>query len=70
MVDALINALSGLSAGWLVFVISMLPIAELRVGIPLGIAMGLPAWEAFLYAIVGNGLIAVPVLLLLPKVFE
>ena len=70
MVDAIIDSLSGLSAGWIVFIISMLPIAELRVGIPLGIALGLPGWQSFLFSVLGNGLIAIPVLLLLPKIFE
>lgn len=34
--------------------ISMLPIVELRGGIPFGVALGLTHWESFLAAVVGN----------------
>ena len=34
--------------------ISMLPVVELRGGIPFGVALGLKIWEAFLASIVGN----------------
>ena len=33
---------------------SMVPVVELRGGIPFGVALGLPHWEAFLAAVVGN----------------
>lgn len=36
------------------FFISMVPVAELRVGLPYGIAQGLPLWLAIPAAIVGN----------------
>jgi len=46
-------------AGWpsqaVVIIVSMLPIAELRVGLPLALtAYSLPIWQAFLLAIFGN----------------
>ena len=47
-----------------VFLISMLPIIELRGAIPVGAALGLPWWQTFLLAIVGN-LLPVPFILLL-----
>lgn len=34
--------------------VSMVPVLELRFGIPWGVAMGLPHWAAFLAAVVGN----------------
>ena len=34
--------------------VSMVPVLELRSGIPWGVAMGLPHWAAFLAAVVGN----------------
>ena len=34
--------------------ISMVPVVELRGGIPFGVALGLAPWEAFLSAIIGN----------------
>ncbi len=39
--------------------VSMVPVIELRGGIPFGVALGLAHWQAFLAAIVGN-LIPVP----------
>lgn len=33
---------------------SMVPVVELRVGIPFGVALGLNHWEAFLAAVIGN----------------
>lgn len=35
-------------------IVSMLPILELRGGIPFGVALGLTHWQAFLAAVVGN----------------
>ena len=34
--------------------VSMVPVVELRGGIPFGVALGLDLWEAFLAAIIGN----------------
>jgi len=34
--------------------VSMVPIVELRGGIPFGVALGLAHWQAFLVAVVGN----------------
>ncbi len=42
----------------------MLPVIELRGAIPLGISLGIPPWEAFALALIGN-LIPVPALLLI-----
>ena len=43
----------------LTMLVSMLPVVELRGGIPFGVAAGLPVWAAFLAAVLGN-LIPVP----------
>jgi len=40
---------------------TVLPISELRVGIPLGISLELPPWFTFLIAVVANALIFFPV---------
>ncbi len=48
------------------FLISMIPIVELRGAIPLGIAIGLPWYEVLPISIIGN-LIPVPFILLLVK---
>ena len=49
-----------------VFFCSMLPIIELRGAIPLGAALGLPWWQTFLIAVVGN-MLPVPIILLCVK---
>ena len=45
---------------------SMLPIIELRGAIPLGAAFGLPWWQNYLIAVVGN-MLPVPIILLFVK---
>ena len=49
-----------------IFLISMLPIVELRGAIPVGIGMGLPVWSTYLVCIVGN-ILPVPFLILFSK---
>ena len=49
-----------------VFFCSMLPIIELRGAIPMGAAFGLPWWQTYLIAIVGN-MLPVPIILLFVK---
>ncbi len=46
-----------------VFFCSMLPIIECRGAIPLGCGLGLPWWQSFLFAAIGN-LLPVPFILL------
>ena len=51
-------------------IISMVPVIELRGGIPYGVRFGLPYWEAFIAAFIGN-MIPIPfILLLLRRIFE
>lgn len=64
MSDAVLSALKGLPHEWIVLIIAALPLIELRGAIPIGIALGLPALEVFLLAMVGN-LVPVPFILLL-----
>lgn len=45
----------------LVFLISMIPIVELRGALPVGIGMGLPAWQCYIICIIGN-MIPVPII--------
>lgn len=49
-----------------VFFCSMLPIIELRGAIPLGAGFGLPWWQTYLIAVVGN-MLPVPIILLFVK---
>lgn len=57
-----------LGAHFGVIICSMIPIIELRGGIPLGMALGLPWWQSFIYAVIGN-MIPVPFILLFIKKF-
>ena len=43
----------------LTLLVSMIPVVELRGGIPFGVAAGLPVWAAYLAAVLGN-LLPVP----------
>ena len=45
----------------IVFLVSMVPLVELRGAIPYGVMFGLPLWQTFLIAIVGN-MLPVPII--------
>jgi uncharacterized membrane protein len=61
----IVELLSGLPREWIVIIISAIPIIELRGAIPIGILLlGLPPWETFLLAMIGN-IAPVPFILLL-----
>ena len=50
--------------------VSMLPVVELRGGIPFGVAAGLPVWAAFIAAVIGN-LIPVPfIIIYIRRIFQ
>lgn len=51
------------------FIISMLPVVELRGGIPYGVGFGLEPWEAYIAAILGNFLPVPFILLFIEAVF-
>ena len=52
------------------FLISMLPIVELRGGLPAGVAMGLPIPTAFLAAFLGNMLPVPFIILFIRRIFK
>ena len=70
MTAIFVELLAGINAGWRVFFLSAIPVAELRVAIPLGLAWGLTPLNNFLYAISGNMLPVVPLLLLLKPILN
>ena len=47
---------------------SMIPIIELRGAIPLGAGLGLPWWQSYFFAVVGNMLPIPFILLFIPKI--
>ena len=50
--------------------VSMVPIVELRGGIPFGVALGLPVWAAYLAAIIGNILPVPFILVYIRRIFQ
>ena len=54
----------------LTVLVSMIPVVELRGGIPFGVAAGLPVWAAWLAAVIGN-LIPVPfIIVYIRRIFQ
>ena len=50
--------------------VSMVPVVELRGGIPFGVTAGLPVWAAFIAAVIGN-LIPVPfIIVYIRRIFQ
>ena len=54
---------------WTVLV-SMVPVVELRGGIPFGVAAGLPVWAAYLAAMIGNMLPVPFILAYIQRIFQ
>ena len=66
MADWIFAAL-GAIPNWLkLFIVSMLPLIELRGAVPLGIALSMKPWEVLLISVIGNCL-PVPFLILLTR---
>ena len=54
----------------LTMLVSMIPVVELRGGIPFGVASGLPVWAACIAAVIGN-LIPVPfIIVYIRRIFQ
>ncbi|MEG2639764.1 MAG: small multi-drug export protein, partial [Clostridiales bacterium] len=62
--------LSGLPLNWVVFFASAIPVTELRLSIPFGIAMGMSPLSAWFWGVLGNMLPAPFLLLLWPTVYK
>lgn len=52
------------------FIISMIPVVELRGGVPFGVANGLPLWVAYITAVAGNMLPVPFIILFLRHIFN
>ena len=48
------------------FVVSMLPIVELRGAVPIGVALGINSWKLYILAVIGN-MLPIPFVLLLAR---
>ncbi len=64
MIEGLLHALRGLPAEWIAFIVSTLPIAELRGGIPVALNLGMGWREAYLACVAGNFVPVIPILFL------
>ncbi|MBQ1342749.1 MAG: small multi-drug export protein [Firmicutes bacterium] len=62
--------MSAVPAGWRVFFLSMLPVTELRAALPLGVLWGLAPRQAYLWALAGNLVPVLPLLLGLERLFS
>lgn len=49
-----------------VFIVSMVPLIELRGAIPIGVGLGLPLWEVYVISIIGN-MLPVPIIFLFAR---
>ncbi len=65
LLQATEEALQGLRPELVVFLISALPIFEIRGGAIAGVALGLPLWEVLFFGMLGNIASVTPVLLFL-----
>ena len=70
LVESLTELLGGLSKEGIVFIISMLPILELRGGLIASALLGVDFWSGYLCSIIGNVLPIPIVLLFLEKIFD
>jgi len=68
VLEHIVELLRGLPTEARVFIISMLPIAELRGGLPLALKWGIPWREAYLICVAGNFVPIIPILFLLDPV--
>ena len=49
---------------------SMIPVVELRGGIPFGVTLGLPVWAAFIAAVIGNLIPAPFIIVYIRRIFQ
>jgi len=70
MIEQVINILSTLPKELVTFIISMLPISELRGAIPYGLSVGLDLKTIIPIVIIGNLIPVIPILFLLEPVSE
>ena len=68
----LFEFLTDTTAGKCIFtmLVSMLPIIELRGGLPFGVAMGLPYYLAFPFAVLGNLIPAPFIIVYIRRIFK
>ncbi|HEO63793.1 MAG TPA: ligand-binding protein SH3 [Candidatus Omnitrophica bacterium] len=68
MIEPILNLINGLPKEMTVFIISMLPVSELRGAIPIGVSIGVDLKVILPIAIIGNMVPVVPLLFFLEPV--
>ncbi len=68
MLESLLQGLRGLPKELIILIVSALPIAELRLAIPLGLSFGMPPIKVFILSIIGNIIPIAPILFFLAPV--
>lgn len=68
MTDWLLDLVSSISPGWRTFILSAVPLTELRLSIPLALIWGLPPAAALGWSLLGNFIPVLPILWLLGPV--
>ena len=69
MAEKFADLMTGIPDHWVTFIISMLPVVELRGSIPWAMTLGKMGWgDALLWSLIGNAVPIIPLLLLLEPV--
>ncbi len=70
MADFFISLVGGIPVTWRVFILSMIPITELRAALPLGVVWGMSVPEAYWWSVFGNFMPVLPALFILKLAFR
>jgi len=70
MVEAILGVLKGIPKEYIVVIMGILPISELRGAMPLALSFGMPLGKAFWLSVSGNLIFVVPALFLFEPVSE
>ena len=70
MIDLIVNFFKGFPSEVIVLILSMIPVIELRGGIPAAYAMGLPLFETLPLAIIGNTIPVPFIILFIKQIFK
>src|SRR5690606_1335439 len=70
MADWLMDILGGIPLSIKIIIAACIPVTELRAAIPVGIAMGIPPFEAFFLGVIGNIIPIIPLLLFFPAFYH
>ena len=70
--DTIMQWMSSSTSGELfyTFLMSMVPVVELRGGIPFGVALGLDLWPAYIAAVLGNMLPVPFIIIFIRRIFQ